>query len=84
MYRLGYWDSELVKKKKFNMALTSLYIIELILYFLSFVWKDGWIIFVFFLSDGAEAGYCSNDMKKHYVTVLKISVFYLIQLYLTV
>ena len=37
-----------------------------------------------FFSDGAEAGYCSNDVKKHYVTVLKIFMFYLIQLDLTV
>lgn len=62
------------------MALTSLHIIELIWSVLSFVWKDGWNFFVFLFSDGAEAGYCCNDVKKHYVTVLKIFMFYLIQL----
>ena len=57
---------------------------ELIWSVLSFVWKDGWNFFVFLFSDGAEAGYCSNDVKKHYVTVLKIFMFYLIQVDLTV
>ena len=43
-----------------------------------------WIIFVFLFFDGVGAGDCNKDMKKHYMTILKLFMFYLMQLYINV